>query len=398
MNNKYPEKILIVDDEQNILAALERQLRGTFNVVTAEDGHNGLRVLQEQGPFAVIVSDMRMPEMNGIQLLVQAAKFSPDTVRMMLTGNADLETAMHALNEGNIFRFLVKPCQKATMDWALEDGIKQYRLIMAERELLEKTLKGSVQVLTNILELVNPLAFSRTSRITNYVSQICMRLKIKDIWQYEMAAMLSQIGCVTVPADTLAAIFAGGEMPESELNMFADHPHVGKQLLSKIPRLETISEMVSGQLIEYQETAIENDALPSDPGLLGAQILRTALDFDSLITRGRTATQALGELKSRNKKYHPSILKTLRDIQIAQIEMQSKVVNILDLNDSMVLADDIYTRAGALLAAKNQKITISVRKLLRNYIEKKAIKETVNVLIPGGSIKELEPIQATMAT
>ena len=98
MTEQYKEKILLVDDEQNILTGLKRQLRGTFNILTAEGGHKGLEALEEQGPFAVIVSDMRMPEMNGIQFLVKASEVCPDAVRMMLTGNADLETAMHAVN------------------------------------------------------------------------------------------------------------------------------------------------------------------------------------------------------------------------------------------------------------------------------------------------------------
>ena len=250
MSKQYMEQILIVDDDKNLLAGLERQLRGTFDIVTAEGGLDGLRALQENGPFAVVVSDMRMPEMNGIQFLVKASELCPDAVRMMLTGNADLETSMHAVNEGNIFRFLTKPCQKETMQWALVDGIKQYRLVVAERDLLENTLKGSVRVLASILELVNPLAFSRTSRIQNYVSQICKRLNVEDIWQYELAAMLSQIGCVAVPSDILAKVYSGGNMSEEEQRMFRDHPQLGKQLLSNIPRLEKVSEMISGQLTD----------------------------------------------------------------------------------------------------------------------------------------------------
>ncbi len=390
MTIRYMEKILLVDDEKNLLAALERQLRRTFNVVTAEGGQSGLQELQKNGPFAVIVSDMRMPEMNGIQFLVKASELCPDTVRMMLTGNSDLETAMHAVNEGNIFRFLTKPCQKDTLEWALADGIKQYRLVMAERDLLENTLKGSIQVLTNILELVSPLAFSRTSRIRNYVSQMCKRLNVKDTWQYELAAMLSQIGCVAVPSDTMAKVYAGGDLSEEELRMFRDHPQLGKQLLSKIPRLESVSEMVFGQLTSVQKTASDGDTLPTDSGLLGAEMLRTAIDFDSMISRGKTATQALGELKSGDKSYYPDILQTLRDIQVAQVEMQSKVVKIRDLNDSMILAEDIQTQSGALLAAKDQQVSISVRKLLLNYIGQKVIQETVSVLIPSGKIKETD--------
>jgi response regulator RpfG family c-di-GMP phosphodiesterase len=394
MTKQYMEQILIVDDEKNLLAGLERQLRGTFNIVTAEGGLNGLRALQENGPFAVIVSDMRMPDMNGIQFLMKASELYPDTVRMMLTGNADLETAMHAVNEGNIFRFLTKPCDKATMEWALADGIKQYRLVVAERDLLENTLKGSVRVLTSILELINPLAFSRTSRIQNYVSQICKRLDVKDIWQYELAAMLSQIGCVAVPSDTLSKVYSGADLSEKELRMYRDHPKLGEQLLSNIPRLERVSEMVSGQLTGIQKIASDNDILPSDPGLLGAQILRTAMDFDSLITRGKSATQALGEMKSGSNNYHPRILQTLREIEVAQVEMQSKVVNIRDLNESVILAEDILTKDGVLLAAKNQKVSISVCRLLRNHVEQRTIQETVQVFIPGKvKVADVPPAQ-----
>jgi response regulator RpfG family c-di-GMP phosphodiesterase len=394
MTKQYMEQILIVDDEKNLLAGLERQLRGTFNIVTAEGGLNGLRALQENGPFAVIVSDMRMPDMNGIQFLMKASELYPDTVRMMLTGNADLETAMHAVNEGNIFRFLTKPCDKATMEWALADGIKQYRLVVAERDLLENTLKGSVRVLTSILELINPLAFSRTSRIQNYVSQICKRLDVKDIWQYELAAMLSQIGCVAVPSDTLSKVYSGADLSEKELRMYRDHPKLGEQLLSNIPRLERVSEMVSGQLTGIQKIASDNDILPSDPGLLGAQILRTAMDFDSLITRGKSATQALGEMKSGSNNYHPRILQTLREIEVAQVEMQSKVVNIRDLNESVILSEDILTKDGVLLAAKNQKVSISVCRLLRNHVEQRTIQETVQVFIPGKvKVADVPPAQ-----
>jgi len=234
MTKQYMEKILIVDDEKSLLDGLERQLRGTFNIVTADGGFDGLRALQENGPFAVIVSDMRMPKMNGIKFLMKAAELYPDTIRIMLTGNTDLETAMHAVNEGNIFRFLTKPCQKSTLEWALADGIKQYRLVMAERDLLENTLNGSVQVLTSILELVNPIAFSRTSRIQNYVGQICKRLNVKDIWQYELAAMLSQIGCIAVPTDTLSKVYSNAKISEEELQML--DPTFGvHELVTRVP-------------------------------------------------------------------------------------------------------------------------------------------------------------------
>ena len=180
--------------------------------------------------------------------------------------------------------------------------------------------------------------------------------------------------------------------------MFNDHPQLGEQLLSNIPRLEKVSEMISGQLTEIQETASDSDALPSEPGVLGAQILRIAMDFDSLISRGKTFSQALGEMKSASKNYHPDIIQILPELQVAQVEMQAKVVNIRDLNDSMVLAEDVRTQSGALLAAKDQQVSVSVRKLLRNYVEQQTIQETISVFIPSGKIKEPDTTPAQPAS
>jgi DNA-binding NtrC family response regulator len=140
-----------VDDEPNVLAAFRRQLRTCFDIETAEGPELGLQTLRENGPFAVVLSDPRMPGMNGPQFLAAVKQLVPDTVRMMLTGQAGLNDAVAAANEGNIFRFLTKPCPQEVLFKALEAALEQYRQVMAERELLEKTLHGVNNVLTEIL-------------------------------------------------------------------------------------------------------------------------------------------------------------------------------------------------------------------------------------------------------
>ena len=125
MTTQSTIRVLFVDDDRNFLDAVARQFHNRFELMIAEGGVEGLQAMRLQGPFQVVVSDMRMPDMNGIQFLARAREINPDTVRIMLTGNAELDTAMHAVNEGNIFRFLVKPCQKATMEWAIEAGVVQ---------------------------------------------------------------------------------------------------------------------------------------------------------------------------------------------------------------------------------------------------------------------------------
>lgn len=197
------ETILCVDDEQNVLEAFQRQLHKQYSLKLAASGEEALERLRTEGPFAVIVADMNMPGMNGVQLLAKVREASPDTVRIMLTGAGDFQTAITAVNEGNIFRFLAKPCPAETLALALEAGLAQYRLVTAERELLEKTLHGSLRAMVDILALANPSAFSRAMRLRHYASQMAKNLGVPDAWQIEVAAMLSQVGCVTLPAEVL---------------------------------------------------------------------------------------------------------------------------------------------------------------------------------------------------
>jgi response regulator RpfG family c-di-GMP phosphodiesterase len=395
----FSEKVLIVDDDANLLAGLRRQLRGRFNVTTALGGREALETLQANAPFAVVVSDMRMPEMNGIQFLTLAAQVSPDTVRMMLTGNADIETAMHAVNEGNIFRFLSKPCHKDTLEWAIESGIKQYRLIKGERDLLEKTLKGSIHVLTGVLELINPLAFSRTSRVRNYVRQVTAQLKVADPWRYELAAMLSQIGCVTIPTDTLERVDAGGKVSDEEKRMVAEHPVIARSLLARIPRLEEVAVMVAEQQLDFSNHEnLSDDALPEDVSTLGALILKATVDFDRLIYRGQSRSQAVGQMRKVKGRYHPLILKALDRVQIVRLETEIKLVNVRSLNESMALAENIKTNGGVLIAAKGQTISLSVSTLLRNYLERKEIDEFVRVQVRRTSTESEEETPGAAGT
>ena len=129
------EKILFVDDESPVLEGYQRLLHREFAVNTALGGHQGLAAIRANGPFAVIVSDMRMPEMNGIEFLAQVRQTAPDSVRMLLTGHAELDAAIEAVNKGNIFRFLTKPCNKPVLVDAIQSGLDQYRAAKSQREL-----------------------------------------------------------------------------------------------------------------------------------------------------------------------------------------------------------------------------------------------------------------------
>jgi FixJ family two-component response regulator len=131
-------KVLFVDDEESILQGYRRILHSEFCVATATGGDQGMAAIRTSGPFAVVVSDMRMPGMNGAQFLAKVHEKAPDSVRILLTGYSDLDAVISAVNEGNIFRYLTKPCEKTTLLAALHSGVAQYNEIMANKDLVKK--------------------------------------------------------------------------------------------------------------------------------------------------------------------------------------------------------------------------------------------------------------------
>jgi serine phosphatase RsbU (regulator of sigma subunit) len=141
------EKILLVDDEENVLNALKRALRDKYTVFTCSSAHEGLEIIRKDGPFAVVVSDYRMPGMDGATFLSAVREINEDTIRMMLSGKADLNDTIQSVNEGRIFRFLAKPCPVDVFETSLEGCVAQYRLINGEKEARrqEAAIAGKIQ-------------------------------------------------------------------------------------------------------------------------------------------------------------------------------------------------------------------------------------------------------------
>ncbi len=165
-------------------------------------------------------------------------------IRVMLTGQADLQTAIGAVDRGNIFRFLSKPCDPDDLRACIDATLEQHRLRSAERDLLELTVRGSIEVLSDVLALANPAAFGKAKRIRALVRHIVQHLGLSDGWQYGTAALLSQIGLIAVPDDIVNRLVAGETLPPVQAAIYERHPQVARSLLKKIPRLQAVSEMV----------------------------------------------------------------------------------------------------------------------------------------------------------
>ena len=376
------EHVLCVDDEPAVLTGLVRNLGKRFVLHTEGSGKAGLDRIASDGPYAVVVSDMRMPGMDGIAFLSEVSRIAPDTTRMMLTGNADQETARAAINEGQIFRFLTKPCDPEQLAQSLTAAIDYHRRITVERELLEDTLRGAVKVLTEVLGLVNPTAFGRASQLARCVQHMTATLGLPDAWRFEVAAMLSQLGCVTVLPETLDAVQAGQDVSDAERERLAAHASVARDLLCHIPRLETVAEMI----VRQDEAVVEEATEPisaRDPVSLGAQLLRVAKIFDSELSRGASSEQARAKLRAPGQECDPLLVAALDDYQPEGGAKVLKTVNPRRLAAGMVLAEPLSTTAGVLLVHSGQEVSIALRARLEEFSRSGQLAEAVRVWVPG---------------
>ena len=378
------EKVLFVDDEYAALEGYQRMLYREFQVETAVGGEKALAAIQASGPFAVIVSDMRMPGMSGAQFLARARHEAPDAVRMLLTGYTDLDAAMEAVNEGHIFRFLTKPCKKEVLEAAITSGLAQHRLITAEKELLENTLMGSIKVLTDFLGAASPEAFGRSMRIASYVHHLVGKYCLPSPWRFEAAAMLSQLGCVTLDTALIQAAYLGTPLSPEEQTRFDAHPKAACDLLLNIPRMESIGWMISQQLVkDIPETVPGIPAEAAADIVRGAQILKLALAFDNLRLMKVPNDEIIARLRSRNTEFDGRLVDELRSIKPQEARMELRKVPVSKLATGMILQQDIRTSLGVLVVAKGQEVTRALLNKLDNFSRVGAIEKEIMALVPA---------------
>jgi CheY-like chemotaxis protein len=375
-------RVLFVDDEPNVLEGIQRGLRKRVELHTATSGELGLKMITDAGPFAVIVSDMRMPEMNGAQFLAKARERSPESVRMILSGQADLEATIAAVNEGHIFRFISKPCSGEQLWATLESAIEQYRLVTAEKVLLEQTLAGSVKMLVEILGIVSPAAYGRASRLQRYVEAMAAAIGVGSRWQLALAAMVSQIGCVALPKDTLSKIDAGQELSDEERRLYESHPEVAGKLLAAIPRLEDVAAIVAGQRQPAGQRNGAADLRQWDTRRLGQLLLWAATEFDRQSVSGVGAAAALKMLRESCSSVTPAMADALTALSLTAKQSVRRMVGLRDLAPGMVLDQDLVSAKGMRLVPGGQEVTLTLLVRLRTIASGVGIEEPFRVQVP----------------
>jgi response regulator RpfG family c-di-GMP phosphodiesterase len=368
-------RILCVDDEPRVVDSLAVQLRRQYQVLTANGGENALRIVKEHGAPAVIVSDMRMPGMDGAALLRHMKQLYPETTRILLTGETGRDAAVAAVNEGQIFRFLTKPCATDHLRAAIDAGVVHHRLLTAERVLLQETLIGCITALVDVLAITNPVAFGRATRVKRMTSELAAAMGAKAVWQLEAAAMLSQIGFISLPVELVEKLYYGKRLSPEERVLADGAPQVARKLLGRIPRLEPVLEILDA--LRPSESSVSEGVLKQS-----AMILRVVVDYDSLIVQGHTTDNAIQKLRVPHSRYDLKVINALEAMLGRGAEtLQATEIAVGNLKPGMIFMDDLYTHVGTLLVPKGFEVTEAFLERARNF-GVGILQEKVRVMAP----------------
>jgi CheY-like chemotaxis protein len=374
------QRILMVDDEPQLLDGLRRVLHGSYRLVTATSGPQGLALqceaLAAGDPFAVIVSDMMMPGMNGAQFLTAARAVDQDAVRVILSGQADLTSTIAAVNDADLFRFLTKPCGPRDLTKALDAALAHHRLVLAERELLERTLRGAVDVLTELLSLASPEAFSRTARVRDLCQAVADELGLAEDWRLRLAAVLSQIGCIAVPPQVLHRIESNSDaVTGQDRQLYLAHPRLARQLLERIPRLEEVAAWVGDQPLSADT--------PPPAGAGRAQLVLCAVTA-FLGGYGRTGSAGKGVKELQAAGHYPSEL--LMALLHASAALDGagvlRELPVHRVRAGMILRQDVRTTTGMVLVRGGERVSAALLTRLENFAATVGVVEPVVVLDP----------------
>jgi response regulator RpfG family c-di-GMP phosphodiesterase len=365
-------RLLCVDDEPIVLESLRDVLRRTFDVRTATNGPDALAMLRrEPRAYAVVLSDMRMPGMAGAVFLREARRCAPTAVRMLLTGYADSDAAAAAVNDGQIFRYLTKPCDRHQLKQACVGALAHHRALVAERELLEQTLHGSIQALTDVLSVASPAAFGRSARLKDLASALARAAGAGDAWEIEVASMLVNLGAVTLPEATAEKVHAGAALEPHEVGMVDRIPDVTGRILANIPRLDGVRAIVAGHRKRFEAS------LP-----VGARMLRIAVDFVALEAEGAEAFLALETMRGRTGVYDPELLEIFaRTVGVRTHSLEVAEIRLAGLEVGMRLVHDVRARDRRLLITRGHLVTAELLERLRNFPPGTVV-EPLRVVLP----------------
>jgi len=355
-------RVLCVDDDAFMLSILSRTIGVDYEVLTSSGGAEALQLIENSDPIEVVVSDHRMPGLSGAQFLQAVRDQHPQMVRILLTGETEIIEAVDAMNHAGLFRFLLKPSTRAVLLDTLRAAVAQYQLQVAERELLQKTLIGTMRALSDVLAIANPTAFGHVSRIQELALGVAKQLKLPEQWPLEFASVAAQLGHIALPERTLSRLYAGDTLSPAESVQVAQSALVAERMLKRIPRLDPVvdilSRLAAGRTTDDSRT----------PESIGAEILRVVSAYGAVERATASRDTAIHRLRAQAGRFDPEVLKALTELLgFEDGEDETIEVPIGRVCVDMIVAEDLRTRTGVLLVTKGYRVSESFVARLGNF-------------------------------
>jgi CheY-like chemotaxis protein len=355
-------RVLCVDDDVFMLNVLTRTIGADYEVLTSNSGAEALQLIENSEPIQVAVSDHRMPGLSGAQFLQAVRDKHPLIVRILLTGETDLVEAVAAMNQAGLFRFLLKPGTRPVLLDTLRAAVAQYQLQVAERELLQKTLIGTMRALSDVLAIANPIAFGHVSRVQELALGVAAQLKLPKEWPLEFASVATQLGHIALPERTLNRLYAGETLSPVESAQVAQSALVAERVLNRIPRLDPVVDILS------RLAAGRRSDDPRTPESIGAEILRVVSAYEALERTTPSRDTAVHRLRAQAGRFDPEVLKALTDmLGLEDAGDETIDVPIGRVSIDMIVAEDLRTRTGVLLVPKGYRVSESFVARLGNF-------------------------------
>jgi len=418
--------VLCVDDEPNILSAIRRALRGTgYRVLVADGGQQALQVLSTESVHLVI-SDMRMPEMDGAQLLEQVRLRWPTISRILLTGHADMASTIAAINRGEIFRYITKPWNEDELLLAVRDALERQALLfeksrleqevarhndeltqlnasleqqVAERttqlstanDRLHKSYLNSIKVFSNLIELRGGTMAGHSRRTAELARSIAVQMKLPAAQTQDVfvAGLLHDIGHVGLSDALLTSPVAG--MAPADKAQYARHPVIGEHVLMALGDMQRVALLVRSHHERHDglgfPDGLRGDAIPVGARILAvvdafedlqsgylARVALTAKDARLLIERGR-ATQ-----------FESSVVDAFLKVTMVAEAPQSTFSQMRpdQLKPGMIMAHDLCSREGLVLLPANHTLDAEMIQRITAYATRHKL--LVLVAIKTGSV------------
>jgi CheY-like chemotaxis protein len=370
-------KIVLVDDTPANLVLLEDILETQRHQVRCfVRGAPALAAIQRDPPDLVVL-DVNMPEMTGYELcgqlkanpqlsdipviFISALHETVDIVKGFRCGGAD---------------YIFKPFQVEEVQARIETHLKLRRALQAERDLLERTLSGAVAAVLELVQATSPALIARSNSIRDIVLTVAEGLDIKDYWPYELAAMLAVVGCIAIPEDLFEKAWGGQTLTPDEVSIFRGHPEVGARLLSSIPRLEDVAEIIRLQ------HAYAAGPSASPKVRQGVQLLRLALELDQRIYQNMDLASAINLLRVTGH-FDSGMLDALSHYYPMEAPFDLRQVPVPEVCAGMILDEDIVSTSTNVLIFKAGIVFTDLWvERLGNFARNHGVQKRIRVRVP----------------